>query len=364
MDKVSTGPTTEPDLNSQHVYNFQHVLVLKESIPPKVLEDLADELGGFPEYVLDNKYLHNTPKLKAMMLRHQEQGDKEEPKPLLILLDFRTFCYPINTSIMKWAHSYVANQTEPPLDLYHAYYLKWLYVLTLIPKELRDFASKMQETDKPLYRVVIVDDYPERSPAFEDPDKAIYWRHYYEPRYKAGRADKPDTWQTITSSGYEAASKLGLPIVKEPFMEADDLIAQYVRDREKYNLSGVAIWTVDTDLLQLVTSDEPIPVVWYNKPYAPYFRDEQTAIAYWLKRWKHRITKPHEIAQYKAENGDSSDNLKPGTDIGLIDLINPKMLPTSEHRGALSWPMFDQSERDRLHRQVLAEMLINNLSVA
>ena len=355
-------------------YNPSAILVDLESLPAEVLNHCQIITSSQGE----GKCL-NTPQIKAAMAEYgANKGKLKQPDPTLILLDFRTFAYPIFNAVTKWECLFINACIEQPLDLYHAYYLKWLYVFTQIPDELRRFASQLQGTDDPNYRIVIVDDCPilltdieHLGDAYPKPllerakqlDKPIYWRHVYEPDYKGGRKSKPETWQMITSSGYEAAEKLGLPIVKESYMEADDIIAQYVRDRESYAISGLAIWTVDTDLLQLVTSDEPTPVVWYNSPFTPYYRDEEIAKQYWLKRWKHKLNHPSEIAAYKAENGDASDNLGPGTDLGLIDLLNPKHYPRDKHSEALSYPLVNVKERDELNRNLLAELLINQLGV-
>jgi 5'-3' exonuclease len=211
---------------------------------------------------------------------------------------------------------------------------------------------------------VIVDDWPEVDSGFEDPDRPIYWRHRYRPDYKGGRKSKPDSWDILTKAGYAAAAALGLPIVRERWMEADDLIAQYVRDREAYDICGLAIWTVDTDLLQLVTSDAPRPVVWYNTPYPPFYRDEYTAVKYWLKRWKSVISHPREIAAYKSKHGDSSDNLPPGTDIGIIDLLNPLEYPKNKYDGALLFPPKVLSEWQQTNKLARVESMLAGLGIA
>ena len=350
------------------------------SVPIDSLPEAIQSNCELIEDPLDPGNILNTAQVKAQMKAYEAQNKLPlGTPPTLILLDFRTFCYPIHGAVSKWRNMFVQRGQNIPLDPYHAYYLKWLYTLTSMPDELRKFAKQLQGVDNPDFRVVIMDDCPTilANPehlGMDYPshllksamglDKPIYWRHVYEPEYKGGRKSKPDQWQMITSSGYEAAEKLGIPIVKEVFMEADDLIAQYVRDRLSYNISGLAIWTVDTDLLQLVSSDDPCPVVWYNTPYAPYYRDEKTAKEYWLKRWKHQLSHPSEIAAYKAKNGDASDNLPPGTDIGLIDLLQPKHHPTQLHTGALSYPLWDIDKADKLNTTVLAELLINQLGVA
>jgi hypothetical protein len=307
----------------------------------------------------------NTPQIVAEMAAINQEPEPQGPAPMLILLDFRTFCYPIALDVEKWENKHVEAGLNLPMGLFDACYLKWIRTLTDSPQELINLASVMQGgTDDPQFQIVIVDDFPDTDTSYSDPDKAIYWRHRHCPDYKAGRKSKPSSWDILTKAGYAAASALNLPIVRERWMEADDLIAQFVRDREAYEISALAIWTVDTDLLQLVTSEAPKPVVWYNTPYPPCYRDEQTAIKYWLKRWRSTISHPREIAAYKAKNGDSSDNLPPGVDIGIIDLFNPLEYPRNKYHGALLYPPKVLSEWKKINQQARIESMIAGLGVA
>lgn len=282
----------------------------------------------------------------------------------LVLLDFRTFCYPLYHNYVAWQNKHETVGLNLPLDPYQALYLSWVHTLTTIPLHIKEFAQKRQRNQNPKFKLVICDDYPEYDEDFsrEHENKPIYWRHRYVPSYKAGRNSKPDEWDQITKAGYEAASKLGIPVCKEPFMEADDIIAQFVRRRAKNQVPTTVIWTVDTDLLQLV-SQQFGEVVWYNTPYPPFFRDFDITKAYWLKRWKRPIDHPSEIALDKSVNGDKSDNLPPGTDIGIIDLLYPKEVPTRDFSDALIYPSKELEPWTQLNQQVKVECMLKGLSV-
>ncbi|NJL72810.1 MAG: hypothetical protein HC888_15240 [Candidatus Competibacteraceae bacterium] len=274
-----------------------------------------------PDLVLENDVLDAA----LAAYRANPQAD-----PVLLLIDFRTLAYPILSRVSTWE---VFNGTNPNIGLYNAYLLAWMERLTNIPPVLKEFIASRQPTESPeeaKVAVVVCDDMPLLHLDYHDPNKQIYWRHLVVPDYKGGRGPKPTGWSDLISAGYEACQRLGFPFVREPYMEADDLVAQFVRNRRSTGCSGVAIWTVDTDLLQLVTDDEP-PVVWYNSGYPPYYRDTNTTKSYWLKRWKQEIDHPRDIARFKADNGDTSDNLEPGSPIGVIDLINPQQYPEQDH---------------------------------
>lgn len=320
-----------------------------EQVSPEKRLDL-----GIVESLVNPGYFLLTPELAARL-----EGQPKDAPFTLLLIDFRTLCYPIALGVQKWVSQHENTGRNLPIDQYTALYLTWLNVLTTIAPEVSHFAAKQQKVDDPLFKVVVCDDYPSDHPNF---DKPIYWRHHIVPEYKAGRPSKPDNWGDVTKSGFEAAERLGLPICKEEYFEADDIIAQFVRRRAKNNCQSTVIWTVDTDLLQLVS--DMLPVVWYNSPYAPYFRDVEIAKAYWLKRWKRIIHHPSHIAEDKAEHGDKSDNLLPGSPIGMIDLLSPTMAPTIDFSSALSYPTQLLSQWQTLHQQTNVELMLLGLNVS
>ena len=179
-----------------------------------------------------------------------------------------------------------------------------------------------------------------------------YWRHTYladwvannfpeeDPAafaYKAGRAEKPQTFQTITGTGLSYCAQLSLPVYSREGYEADDLAATLVKIKKTFMQLGIEhplaaseIWlhTVDCDWLQLVSPG----VRWMNTAiWVPRIRDEAEAIDYIIRKSKAKTRKsmggikhPWDIVRVKVIEGDSSDNLKAGkAPVEVIDLMNP-----------------------------------------
>ena len=316
----------------------------------------------------------NTPKLQKAMEAHNEKL-KNKVKPVTVLLDFRTFAYPIYANFLNWAFKIEEAGKTAPITTAQALHYLWTHVITDLPEEILTLARQVQDVPvgQEQFRFIVCEDYPHPHPDytgshFDDPTlkpakKPIYWRHLICPDYKGGRKPKPDLWDELTTSGYRVMAQLGFPICKEHYMEADDIIAQFVRQRDAQKSSAMVIWTVDTDLLQLVDDVPPVPVVWYNKPYQPYYRDKSVAKSYWLKRWKTPIDHPRDIAAFKAEFGDSSDNLPPGSPIGVIDLLNPMEYPKMDFSAALDYPTTTTAQLAEINRAVKVKCLLNNLSI-
>ena len=162
--------------------------------------------------------------------------------------------------------------------------------------------------------------------------------------YKAGRAAKPDRWGSVAQLGLEYVTnpKSGIAYFSEPGYEADDWAGALVaykrllqrptvetpRGQESIRDREVFLYTIDTDWLQLAGEG----VYWCNTgPWHPRLRGETQAIAYITKKSKKRthkllpggkISNAHQIVDIKMQEGDSSDNLPPGSPRWAIDLIN------------------------------------------
>lgn len=292
--------------------------IAHRDLPPSLqrFRDLPTERAG---YALATKEL----------IGLLEEASPQPKPPHLLLYDLRTFAYPLLALYTEVSKQQMAGYGATATQTDSGFYTDgWGQYLLATPQPVLAEAQRLQDTQDPAFIRVLVDDCPSLHPDYTaDPGKAIYWRHLHAPDYKGGRPPKPEGFSLTTSAAYAVAAHLGIPLLKEPYFEADDLVAQCVRERKELGVSGVTIWTVDTDLLQLVTPDSDCPVTWYNTPYAPRFRDYQGTLRYWEKRWKTTLEHPSQIAAFKAEHGDASDNLPPGTDIGLIDLWNPAQLP-------------------------------------
>lgn len=251
---------------------------------------------------------------------------RKERKELLWLIDFRVLCHTIAR-----AH---CDRTDlgfhEGLSALEFAELSWHVAFNYLPARVQETAGRLGVTH---WRPVVCDDYPVQNPGDDAPK---YWRHGIVPSYKGGRRPKPESWNAVTLAGYLVAENQGIPVVSSPTFEADDVIARYVRDRANYPTVGlVGIWSVDTDLTQLVT-DEGVPVIWYDAgPWEPLYRDVEGVREHWLRRYKHLIASPKEIADYKAQHGDPSDNLPAGTDLGVISLWDPIRTPPGSGAWAL-----------------------------
>lgn len=288
----------------------------------------------------------------------------DQSSSVLVLLDMRTFCYPMISALASKVKRLSERGVSLKVSEFEAFMMMWEQRLTKLDETVKDWAIKVTGIDNPAIKLILCDDAPEKR-VIDGEERVYYWRTGVVPQYKAGRKNKPDNWGVVTKAAYMVAQNLDIPIVRECLMEADDMIAQFVRDRHSYGeqgVKGVCIITVDTDLMQLVTEDDDqVPVVWFNYPYAPCLRDFETSLAYWKKRWKATIGHPREIAAYKAENGDRSDNLEPGSPIGVIDLLEPGLRPMGDYSAAVENPGYQMDKLTKLHEVASIDLLYNSL---
>lgn len=273
-------------------------------------------------------------------------------------IDFRTLAYPI-VAILEKTRPEVLDQAN--MTITELAQLLWLYRFTHIPAEV---SQHWAEPDPSVTRI-ICDDYPFHD---EGHGKAIYWRHKIWPEYKGGRPEKPDRWDLVTQAGYWAAERLGLPVLREPRMEADDHLAWLARHRHDLGFASLTIWTLDTDLLQLV-EPEPCPVKWYNVLQYLRLRDHESALSYWLKRHKKTIGSAKDIVDQKVRFGDRSDNI-PGQDKtggldlrGIIDLWDPLEAPTQDHSWVARSNHAKLSELMKSHQAIQANLLLSGVEV-
>ena len=123
--------------------------------------------------------------------------------------------------------------------------------------------------------------------------------------YKAHRPPMPDDLRSQIDPLFEAVRGMGLPILREPGVEADDVIGTLACAAAKENLS-VLISTGDKDMAQLVS--EKITLI---NTMSGTVLDRQGV------KTKFDVF-PEQIIDYLALVGDSSDNI-PG-----IDKVGPK----------------------------------------
>jgi len=142
--------------------------------------------------------------------------------------------------------------------------------------------------------------------AFDTKEKTF--RHDLDEDYKAQRKKAPDEFYDQIPLIFDLVEALGLQVIKKPGYEADDIIGTLAtfakeKQRKSFILSG------DYDFLQLV-DDEWIKLVKFNGGLtdSPVFGTRETHEKYGIY--------PHQIIDFKAICGDSSDNYKGIPSIG------------------------------------------------
>src|SRR4051812_34832898 len=158
-------------------------------------------------------------------------------------------------------------------------------VLNMLSKFLKDYDPE---------RIAVV---------FDAPGKTFRDEIFAE--YKAHRPPMPDDLRVQIQPLFEAVRGMGLPILREPGVEADDVIGTLACAAAKENLS-VLISTGDKDMCQLVS-----PLITLINTMSGTVLDRAGVKA------KFDVF-PEQIIDYLALVGDSSDNI-PG-----IDKVGPK----------------------------------------
>jgi DNA polymerase-1 len=122
------------------------------------------------------------------------------------------------------------------------------------------------------------------------------FRHEMFPEYKANRPPMPDELRSQLEPLFEAVEALGLPLLRVPGVEADDVIGTLARQAGEAGLDTL-ISTGDKDMAQLV--DERTTLVDTMRGAV----SDQAAVAE-----KHGV-RPDQIPDLLALVGDSSDNI-------------------------------------------------------
>jgi DNA polymerase-1 len=160
-----------------------------------------------------------------------------------------------------------------------------LIVINMLTKFLKDFDPE---------RIAVV---------FDAPGKTFRDELFAE--YKAHRPPMPDDLRAQIEPLFEAVKGMGLPILREPGVEADDVIGTLACAAARQNLS-VLISTGDKDMAQLVS-----PHITLINTMTDSVLDRAGV------KGKFDVF-PEQIIDYLALVGDSSDNI-PG-----IDKVGPK----------------------------------------
>lgn len=139
---------------------------------------------------------------------------------------------------------------------------------------------------------------PERIAVVFDAGQRTF-RNDMDARYKAHRGPPPPDLKPQFELARRAIQHLGLPTWMVPGFEADDLMATLAR-RSREDGRPCRLMSVDKDLLQLVTDDDPAVVV--EDPHAGRVWDSEGV--------QQRMgVRPEQVVDYMAIVGDSSDNI-------------------------------------------------------
>src|SRR5215510_13371820 len=194
-------------------------------------------------------------------------------KPDLVLVDGSSYLYRAFHALPPFSNS----RGEPTGAV--------LGVLNMLNKFLKDYEPE---------RIAVV---------FDAPGKTFRDELFAE--YKAHRPPMPDDLRAQIQPLFEAVTGLGLPILREQGVEADDVIGTLACTAARQNLN-VLISTGDKDMAQLVSPHITLINTMSNTVL------DRDGVKNKFDVW------PEQIIDYLALVGDSSDNI-PG-----IDKVGPK----------------------------------------
>ncbi|HSM82968.1 MAG TPA: DNA polymerase I, partial [Nodosilinea sp.] len=202
-------------------------------------------------------------------------------KPTLMLVDGHSLAFRSYYAFAKNADGGLRTSTGIPTSVCYGFL-----------KSLLD----MMEVEKPEYAAVAFD---LAQPTF---------RHEADATYKDGRPEAPEGFIEDVENLNELLSDFGLNIYVAPGFEADDVIGTLATKALAEGFC-VKILSGDQDLFQLIDPDECITVLHLGNAFA---KGAKTGLAQEFKiedvKAKLDIF-PHQVVDYKALCGDSSDNI-------------------------------------------------------
>ena len=271
----------------------------------------------------------------------------------LVLVDFQVICWDIfrHLEFFNAEHTYSENTLKQIIKA------MWAVKLNRGPDMLPILN----------YRVIVVSDmhepgtknYWRGTEILQDPRIRQCWESYCNSSkidiatipldYKGSRTkEKPEMWSNVFEIGWQYSSKF-FPSYRSAGFEADDWAGELYRIVHKAPDLSVStrrhkfLLTIDRDWSGLVSSAKNI--YWANTRYPRSNEKIQNRLATEtevLEHTEHKlkriINSPAELYQIKAEEGEFSDNLPPGSPIEYIDLIEENPKYTLKQSG--SWSKF------------------------
>jgi len=180
-------------------------------------------------------------------------------------------------------------------------------------------------------------------------------------RYKGTRGEKPKEWKAVDRAAQRTLSAAGIPVLKFKSFEADDIVAEVAKQiREIPEFTG-CVYTVDSDLLQLVSDKHGF--AWYNVArWDPKYRGFSEACGYFSRRTNCPVARPRDIVAIKAKKGDTADNLPANCEPGLIDLFDPLVSLSASQKAVISAALKGAPNYDgmlEMRREAVRESLQN-----
>jgi len=141
------------------------------------------------------------------------------------------------------------------------------------------------------------------------------FRHKEYKEYKAGRTKAPDEFYAQIPRIVEIVKTLNIPIFRQDGVEADDIIGTIVTTNEKDHPElHNKIVTSDMDAMQLVTKKTCVGNLHKGYKASKCFYPDDVIEKYGIR--------PDQVIDYKAIQGDNSDNIPGVKGIGKVGALN------------------------------------------
>jgi DNA polymerase I len=132
------------------------------------------------------------------------------------------------------------------------------------------------------------------------------YRHDADATYKAGRAETPEDFIPDLHNLQEILVAMNFPIVVVPGYEADDVIGTMSRQAAAQGWH-VKVLSGDRDLFQLVDADERVKILYMSTTFG---KATPPPKEFGIQEVKAKMgVYPHQVVDFKALCGDSSDNI-------------------------------------------------------
>lgn len=190
------------------------------------------------------------------------------------------------------------------------------------------------------------------------------FRHDADSTYKEGRPETPDDFAPDLENLQQLLQALSIPILVSPGYEADDVIGTVAQQASQAGLK-VKIVSGDQDLFQLIDPEKGISVLHLSSAFAKGTtavkefgpEDVKTKLGVW----------PHQVVDYKALCGDTSDNIPgvrgigPKTAVQLIsqfESLDNIYAHLDQIKGATQKKLKEGLDAAR-HSQFMAQIALN-----